>query len=509
MLTEDSIYIERQADDELRQALLQGDLCYVLACRQIGKSSLLKRTGRWLSREHQVRCGYLDLLGAAHEENTPEGKEKWYRGLVEDLGKSLKLQNAGEFYDRHSDLLPAVRWRRYLYEQVLGAWPEPTRIVIFIDEIDYLGPMPFNTDEFFAVIREVWNNQPEHGGSRRLTFCLSGCVTPGELIRNPAITPFNIGQAIQLEDFSRQALDAPLSSVLTPLGDEAEVWLDEVFKWTAGHPYMTFRLCSWLLRERARRETGSSIEQYVEQCVTGAFLQNGRTQDPCLRHAEQRLSISPHKAELLKLYRRLLVGEPLRYDGGDALQQQLILSGMAAPRSSGERCMLELRNNIFAHVFDQDWVQSQSLKGDFPQKISIWIQNKRSKDLLIPESRLTAAVNWFEDGWREISYDGYQYLFASFQSAIKVASTAARDEQASRVAAEQARLWSERRLKSTYVLVTILVLVVCGLLIVAWTQYQTIRRLKAMPAARALLFNEEQPVGGHTHEAHTARIHYL
>ena len=54
-LREGSIYVKRPADTELLEALLRGEFCYVLAPRQIGKSSLLVRTEQQLE-ERNVQC---------------------------------------------------------------------------------------------------------------------------------------------------------------------------------------------------------------------------------------------------------------------------------------------------------------------------------------------------------------------------------------------------------------------------------------------------------------------
>ena len=46
-----SLYVRRDADDELRQTLLCGEFAYVLAPRQIGKSSLRLRAEKRLVEE--------------------------------------------------------------------------------------------------------------------------------------------------------------------------------------------------------------------------------------------------------------------------------------------------------------------------------------------------------------------------------------------------------------------------------------------------------------------------
>ena len=78
----------------------------------------------------------------------------------------------------------------------------PGRVVVFIDEIDAVRSLPFSTDEFFAAIRECYNRRTEDPELERLTFCLLGVAAPSDLIRDTRTTPFNIGQRIELHDFT-------------------------------------------------------------------------------------------------------------------------------------------------------------------------------------------------------------------------------------------------------------------------------------------------------------------
>ncbi len=70
-LQEGALYIERAADSELEGALLAGEYCYVLAPRQIGKSSLRLHAARALVARG-LRCVHIDLtLVGGHDDHEP------------------------------------------------------------------------------------------------------------------------------------------------------------------------------------------------------------------------------------------------------------------------------------------------------------------------------------------------------------------------------------------------------------------------------------------------------
>lgn len=92
-------------------------------------------------------------------------------------------------------------------------------IVIFIDEIDSTLSLPFNADDFFALIRACHEY-------KRLTFALLGVATPGDLIADKTRTPFNIGRAIQLNGFQWHEVE-PLGRGLVGKVDNPQEALQE------------------------------------------------------------------------------------------------------------------------------------------------------------------------------------------------------------------------------------------------------------------------------------------
>lgn len=80
-------YVTRKADIELYQALKKREFCYILNCRQMGKSSLLVRTYHQLQQEG-FKCATIDMTNIGSENITPL---QWYKGIVTDLWRSFKL----------------------------------------------------------------------------------------------------------------------------------------------------------------------------------------------------------------------------------------------------------------------------------------------------------------------------------------------------------------------------------------------------------------------------------
>src|SRR5574341_1447424 len=72
-------YVKRPADDELFDALIDREFCYILTPRQMGKSSLMIRTSQRL-REHNIKTATVDIQGIG----TDKVKE-WYASLLSQI----------------------------------------------------------------------------------------------------------------------------------------------------------------------------------------------------------------------------------------------------------------------------------------------------------------------------------------------------------------------------------------------------------------------------------------
>ena len=114
-------------------------------------------------------------------------------------------------------------------------------MIIILDEIDALTKTDYS-DQIFSQIRSIYfASRVNYKEFNNLTYLLSGVIEPNEIIKDSKISPFNIGQKIYLNDFSREEFEKflNLSNLNLP-----EVVTDRIFYWTNGNPRMTWDVCS-------------------------------------------------------------------------------------------------------------------------------------------------------------------------------------------------------------------------------------------------------------------------
>lgn len=336
-------YVARQADKDLYDGLSNGKFCYVLTSRQMGKSSLMVRTAARL-REEGVSAAVLDLTAIGQNLSA----EQWYDGLLARVGQQLDLEDELEdFWLEHERLGPLQRWMHAIREVVLTHHKE--RIVIFVDEIDAVRSLPFSTDEFFAGVREFYNRRTEDAEFNRLTFCLLGVATPSDLIRDVRTTPFNIGQRIELTDFT-EAEGAPLAEGLGQDTKLGTALINRILYWTGGHPYLTQRLCHAVAQDQSIKGT-AGVDRICEALFLSTRAQE--SDDNLLFVRERILRSEADRASLLDLYAQIRTHKKrVRDDEINPLISILRLSGITRIVNG---CHY-VRNRIYYRVFDREWV---------------------------------------------------------------------------------------------------------------------------------------------------------
>jgi len=333
-------YVTRPADQELFELAQQGQYCYVLTSRQMGKSSLMVRTARKLEQAG-LKTATIDLTALG---NLTE--ETWYFDLVDELTEQLDLSlDLETWWEAQGTIGLTRRFKKFLRDVVLVELSQP--IVIFIDEIDFTLQLPFS-DSFFVTIRALYNERATNPLFNRLTFILIGSATPSDFIKDPSSTPFNIGQAVMLGDIEYTKSQQLQQGLETVYPGQGQLIFERIYHWTDGHPYLSQKLCQEVINANETTWTPEQVDTLINQI----FLSETGQKEQNLQFVRDKVLNNDHRAAMLKLYRRIYKGEKIAENSRDLSQSQLKLAGLIKPMNG----QLYVRNQIYRQVFDKSWV---------------------------------------------------------------------------------------------------------------------------------------------------------
>jgi len=123
-----------------------------------------------------------------------------------------------------------------------------------MDNVDRVFDTHFRLD-FFGMLRSWHNNRATDPIWRRLDLVLVTSTEPYELIETPNLSPFNVGQLISLQDFSKDEMSILNDRHGAPLSDEQ---VSELAILLGGHPYLVRRALDLVARR------GLTFERLIE-----------------------------------------------------------------------------------------------------------------------------------------------------------------------------------------------------------------------------------------------------
>lgn len=233
------LYVQRDADRQVKNIISDmGRPGYVLVSRQMGKTNLLLNAKRKLESE-SVFFVYIDLS------NSFPNAKSCFENIIDTAIETYteKFQAVSKvIFERRTELKDTPAHKQHTNElRLLLRTLEGGKMIVILDEIDALTKTDYS-DQIFSQIRSSYfASRVNYSEFYNLTYLLSGVVEPNEIIKDSKISPFNIGQKIYLNDFSRVEFEDFLNKSKLNLHITLS---DRIFYWTNGNPRMTWDVCS-------------------------------------------------------------------------------------------------------------------------------------------------------------------------------------------------------------------------------------------------------------------------
>lgn len=342
-------YVERDADRQLKSIIDEMERPgYVLVSRQMGKTNLLLHTKEIYESNREVYV-YIDFS------TVDDLNEKdFFRNVIDTA-----IETHYEIFKEANAIISSLRQdstlsnqKQYIREvRILLRYVD--KLVFIFDEIDALTKTNYS-DKVFSQIRSDYFQRVNFKELHKLTYILSGVIEPKDIIKNPNISPFNIGQKIYLDDFTEKEFNSFVDKTHIPLVDEVR---KRLFYWTNGNPRMTWDICVSIQYIEHLSVSQLDIiigEKYFKSYDIAPIdtIRDIVSKDKLLREA------------LVQLY----YGKSNEL--GNSLKQKLYLAGIVNYRNNG----VVIKNPIVEKALPLDWVlKLQNTEPDYLERVYDYI----------------------------------------------------------------------------------------------------------------------------------------
>lgn len=235
-------YVRRQADEALEQQLDKpGTITTIRGARQTGKTSLLIRGVDYAQCRGDLAIA-LDFQ-QAFDSSQLTSLDSFLRHFAYEIASRSQIEYSDVDNIWNSPLSPLRKVTHFIEDSVLRNTDR--RIVLAIDEADTLLNTSFYS-EFFGLLRTWHNSRATSDMWSRISIIIVVSTNPTLLIDNIHQSPFNVGEHIDLEDFSQDQVQDLNLRHGNPLNTTE---ISEGMKLLGGHPYLTRQMLYTLVKE--------------------------------------------------------------------------------------------------------------------------------------------------------------------------------------------------------------------------------------------------------------------
>lgn len=360
VVEDDSLYIMRKADQQIVEAIENNSkLICIFGPNQLGKTTMYYRTLKVLQSEDKLDFIYVNLQNIGTYEVT---KIMWYSGLAIQICEKLRLP-ADEMKLLRSEYKenPEEFWRRFI--ESLSQLDK--RIVIFFDDFDLVELLDFNLNDFFSPLEE---------SSNKVSFVLAGVIAHHSIEKKAPKFSKMKKTIISLKDFKEHEIKDFEKVLKRYESFDTEKHINEIFKWTNGHPYMSQKIGERLIQQ-VECEVTSDLPK-VDAIVEDLFFKKGLYSDVNLATCDRVFTFffdqennRDRRESALKIYETLLKEKsPLGKtelsekstinlsQNFDEILEDIRISGLIA---IDEESNVKCRNEICRATFNESWIESK------------------------------------------------------------------------------------------------------------------------------------------------------